>query len=659
MISLNGFQNKISLLLKSNVNLLRLEMDFLHEKSVVLISNDASANEERNTLSNFSGSIPLKFLDETKHWKVALHSFGLHVMQKQNLCPKSSSHPAVIHIALKDLYSQSSKHKQQDISKLPLYMFREENMIFIDGRKSYSAKSLVESFESQVTNVIKTNPNKWCGMPVKFNENGNFIMIGQFDMNGNDYEETISSYDEDEKGERRSFVFLNEYFKKGLDLQHGSHTFKKTNIDGEIYYYFYNSPVFREKDFYPFKSKKNEFPITAPKIMQIISPDIEHAINNNSYSQCLKQFTVDATEVGKYIHREFENYEFFEVLDKSIDSFEIKITDGNSEKIRLTQGLPTWVKLVFVSNMKKIEHVRITSEPNILHKDNVMSSFTVELPQQLDFTWQKNPRVALSRISFMNKWELMPGLRLDFLIYNIETDEISHFRCPKGKSGPRTCEEIIKWFEKEAKKNGPTQITRDNDMENYTLVFGSKSILIIGRDLAQCLGLWSTNNEKPIYVGSFNRYERDKDFEKHIEKAVKGYDATLNDYKSFSANGDYLIYCEEVFESNLIGSNKSFIFPLKSPPLDIELYPNNLYIFSNIVKPTILASEFRRLIRIIPLPHDKKDQNISIDFSTPEFHNLSELHPKTLQFEIVTIDGRPVKPFFSSHVYMSLQFLYD
>ena len=208
-------------------------------------------------------------------------------------------------------------------------------------------------------------------------------------MDGNDYEETISSYDENEKEERRSFVFLNEYFKKGLDLQHGSHTFLKTNIDDEIYYYFYNNPAFREEDFYPFKSKKNEFPITAPKIMQIISPDIEHAINNNSYSQCLKQFTVDATEVGKYIHREFENYEFFEVLDKSIDSFEIKITDGNSEKIRLTQGLPTWVKLVFVSNMKKIEHVRITSEPNILHKDNIMSSFTVELPQQLDFTWQK------------------------------------------------------------------------------------------------------------------------------------------------------------------------------------------------------------------------------------------------------------------------------
>ena len=169
MISLNGFQNKISLLLKSNVNLLRLEMDFLHEKSVVLISNDTSTNEERNTLSNFSGSIPLKFLDETKYWKVALHSFGLHLMQKQNLCPKSSSHPAVIHISYKKLFSQSEKHKAQDISKLPLNMFEEENMIFIDGRKSYSAKSLVESFKSQVTNIIEKNPNKWCGIPVKFN----------------------------------------------------------------------------------------------------------------------------------------------------------------------------------------------------------------------------------------------------------------------------------------------------------------------------------------------------------------------------------------------------------------------------------------------------------------------------------------------------------
>ena len=92
MINLNGFQNEISLLLKSNVNLLRLEMDFLHEKSVVLISNDASTNEERNTLSNFSGSIPLKcniFVDLNffyKNVKVLIILFNyFHICRECNI----------------------------------------------------------------------------------------------------------------------------------------------------------------------------------------------------------------------------------------------------------------------------------------------------------------------------------------------------------------------------------------------------------------------------------------------------------------------------------------------------------------------------------------------------------------------------------------------
>ena len=100
---------------------------------------------------------------------------------------------------------------------------------------------------------------EWCGIPFKFNENGNFILIGQFDMDGNDYEDTISSYDEDEKNERRSFVFLNEYFKKGLDLQHGSHTFRKTYIDGEMYYYLITTLYLGKKIFIPLNPTKMNF----------------------------------------------------------------------------------------------------------------------------------------------------------------------------------------------------------------------------------------------------------------------------------------------------------------------------------------------------------------------------------------------------------------
>ena len=60
------------------------------------------------------------------------------------------------------------------------------------------------------------------------------------------------------------------------------------------------------------------------------------------------------------------------------------------------------------------------------------------------------------------------------------------------------------------------------------------------------------------------------------------------------------------------------------------------------------------------LPYDQKDQNITIDFSRPEFHSLSELSPRILDFEITTIDGRVVEPFDANeHVYMNLQFVYE
>ena len=92
---------------------------------------------------------------------------------------------------------------------------------------------------------------------------------------------------------------------------------------------------------------------------------------------------------------------------------------------------------------------------------------------------------------------------------------------------------------------------------------------------------------------------------------------------------------------------------------DIELYPNDLYIYSSIVKPTIVLGEYRRLLRIISLPYGKKDQNITIEFPHLEYHDLSELQPSTLHFEIVSIDGRPVLPLNSDDIYLSLQFLHE
>ena len=72
--------------------------------------------------------------------------------------------------------------------------------------------------------------------------------------------------------------------------------------------------------------------------------------------------------------------------------------------------------------------------------------------------------------------------------------------------------------------------------------------------------------------------------------------------------------------------------------------------------------EYKKLLRIIHLPNDKKDQHITLDFPRLDFHNLSELKLNLLQFKIVTADGRDVEPFDNDeteHMYMNLMFVHD
>ena len=69
---------------------------------------------------------------------------------------------------------------------------------------------------------------------------------------------------------------------------------------------------------------------------------------------------------------------------------------------------------------------------------------------------------------------------------------------------------------------------------------------------------------------------------------------------------------------------------------------------------------YKQLLKIVPLPQNERDENITIDFSRLEYHGLSELHPRVLKFEIATIDGMLIEPLDESYnMYISLQFCND
>ena len=118
------------------------------------------------------------------------------------------------------------------------------------------------------------------------------------------------------------------------------------------------------------------------------------------------------------------------------------------------------------------------------------------------------------------------------------------------------------------------------------------------------------------------------------------------DAQTFACKGDVMISAE-----------RHSTHRLNFPPRDIEIYPNDLYLFCNIVEPSIVAGGFKQLLRIVPLPYDKQDENITIEFPKPDYHELRELKPRSLQFEITTMDGKYVKPYNEEdNFYLNLKF---
>ena len=151
--------------------------------------------------------------------------------------------------------------------------------------------------------------------------------------------------------------------------------------------------------------------------------------------------------------------------------------------------MPSWVKLVFSPKMENKRNVLISSEPNELHPENDMSNFSVELKRTMDFSVTDDPKVALTRLSFKNKFKIMPGLKLNIFIFNCETNDFENFNCPRGNGGPRNCEDIIQWCKKLLEETISVKMEK-KDNGNWSMNFPNKRhLIIIGRDLAQCLGI--------------------------------------------------------------------------------------------------------------------------------------------------------------------------
>jgi hypothetical protein len=237
-------------------------------------------------------------------------------------------------------------------------------------------------------------------------------------------------------------------------------------------------------------SKKKEFPLKKPDLVQILSQNIRKTITNNTHLNVLKQFSVDDTDIGKYVQRSFIHQEYLELVNSYNTSFEFRITDENSNSLRLQPGFPSYIKLKFCpveqDTMTK-DYLRISSIPTELYPLNRPASFSIDLGKSLDYSYKIDPKIALTSVIIENEWKILPGLLLDAQLINIGTGKVYTFICPRDGSGPRTCTDICKWFEKQLKIVPDVVLSKVDG--KYLVTFKTNCFMLLSRDLGQILGM--------------------------------------------------------------------------------------------------------------------------------------------------------------------------
>ena len=622
------------------------------EKKILVLSNSPDDRDFNNTLSKFRMTVPADFLDPEKRWQVCAKKVGIHFQLNNPLCTQKNGYPEIIQINKREFEkAKQVKMLQANVvvneKKLPLDLFPESSKIFVDGSKSYTAKTLAREIHGSVMIKKKYFPSIWTGTPINYSLDTKTIELGQYL-----FDEEINDASSEEKDGMRTFIFIHKNLAEILNIntEKYANVFTMICIDDEIYYRCHFSKDFCSGDNYPIKTQTKRFDIEMPKIIRIVSPNISERIVNGDYYHLLKEFICDYTGGSKYIQKSFTNLEYLEIGIKQNTSIQIILLDEKFQQLKLRRGLASYVELSckeMATQSQQSFPINISSQTSVNALENSPANFKVILPHAIDLSHRKNARIALTSISMPNDFEILPGSEMDILFMDYDTEKITFHRFPKDGS-IKTLTEIQNWFWTIG-EDYFTVIKRRTNVYRFKKNVG----FILGRDIGSIIGLGDPNprlGSSSIHVhkeiGSVGQYyfrpdnsseaiDRKKKIETMVDKfhLAKNIDILYNQniIKSFIKMGNFVITGEK---------NAELICTFK--PRSIELFPRTLYIYADFIDYSVIYGEYRQLLKVITLP-ESNIHYFTIEYDKPEYIALNHSVLQHLHFAIKTHDGRNIK----------------
>lgn len=600
---------------------IKKKMDF---SSIYLISNGSADYYPENKLTYFTNHLPIPIeFSEYEKWEVAVESFGISCNFKRTELNQTKPHILIGECQMDERQCDESCVGEKPVkfnlddrtcwSKFYLKTGSRE-IVGPDNFKRladeiYSKTKIVMNYSDNSLSFDldkegrEKKKNFWIGFSTEFSNlfglSGKLVRRQDFD----EANQVLPTYD--------PYYFVNFVLINGKRLRQRQAMLE--GIEYNIYFLGYHSTAkkFARIDSDVFILEKNY-----PKLVKIYCNEIEPQIFNNTFSKDLLIFSPDFQATDDFFFKEVESPDFVPLINTTISDITIKLTDEKNEQLNIEKGHATIIKLRLrkMDRFKKSFNVRLSSEKTALFPENTNYNFKVKLPNFIDLS-EGNWRVCLNSINHPAKFSTM--LVEDY-------DRMIIFREKGNKEVYQLLFESNLTYDEERLFSDLDLFLKSNEIGYlFDESNGQKSIhitkpgkLVISRYIGAILGLGQDYTKHFVYES----YQKDTD--------MRSWDVTKESPK--------------------------IVQSVKNTDLNI-LKPNYIMVYSDIVKSTIIAGDFAKILKIIPLK--ATDLNYVIqEFRTKEFTELERTQLDVIEINLRSHDGAFINFLTNQDVILNLEF---
>jgi len=348
--------------------------------------------------------------------------------------------------------------------------------------------------------------------------------------------------------------------------------------------------------------------LSIPNIIKIKCDNIRAQIFNNSHSKDIEVVKPRFKNFEDHYFHEFENPIYVRLLNTALRDLTFELTDEYDNQLNLKEGIPTLLQLSFkrMSSISKSFSVRLT--PIITEEENSVSKFSNVLPNILDLN--ENWRVGLKEITFPSNIKTFPNDKNEILVqeYDANMKEISGkeftFKIPNDVFN-------VDLFVKTL-----NNITSTIDLLTFSIM---ENVLYVVTK-RNCRVLFSDNVAKMLQLPRIGS----------LQPTISYHGAE----------------CKQNIPVQMGQKINWIIFR-----------PAYIMIYSDLVKPTLISSEYTNILRIVPVKYeDIQNEYQSTEFKNIEFKEIANKFVNIINIEIRSHSGELVQfdsNFVSLHLYFT------